>query len=135
MEIVASARRLLALKDLQDYDLKLFRYSFSSENLKILVVFSFSKNLYFSFLKEAPQTIIKAAKSRLSDSFATASHARSKRKRAIDEKIHAVFNPTVLEDLLNLMMRHRDGWPFDRPITKSEAPVSFLFRKRLCDKK
>ena len=33
-----------------------------------------------------------------------------------------MFNPTVLEDLLNQMMKHRDGWPFDRPITKSDAP-------------
>lgn len=28
----------------------------------------------------------------------------------------------VLEDLLNLMIRHKDGWPFDRPITKADAP-------------
>jgi hypothetical protein len=71
---------------------------------------------------------IRAAKSRLSDSGtgSTTSQARSKRRRAIDEKIHAVFNPTVLEDLLNLMIRHKDGWPFDRPITKSDAPVRTL---------
>jgi hypothetical protein len=33
-----------------------------------------------------------------------------------------MFNPTVLEDLLNQMMKHKDGWPFDRPITKADAP-------------
>ena len=52
----------------------------------------------------------------------SSSGARSKRRRAIDEEIYSVFNPTVLEDLLNDMMKHRDGWPFDRPITKADAP-------------
>ena len=47
--------------------------------------------------------------------------ARSKRRRAVDDDIESMFNPTVLEDLLNAMMKHKDGWPFDRPITKAEA--------------
>lgn len=51
-----------------------------------------------------------------------ASSARSKRRRAVDEEIESMFNPTVLEDLLLAMMKHKDGWPFDRPITKTEAP-------------
>ena len=50
------------------------------------------------------------------------SGARSKRRRAVDDDLDSMFNPTVLEDLLNSMMRHRDGWPFDRPITKADAP-------------
>lgn len=52
----------------------------------------------------------------------TSSNARSKRRRAVDDDLEGMFNPTVLEDLLNAMMRHKDGWPFDRPITKAEAP-------------
>ena len=50
------------------------------------------------------------------------SGARSKRRKAVDDEIYGMFNPTVLEDLLNAMMKHRDGWPFDRPITKADAP-------------
>ena len=53
---------------------------------------------------------------------AAVSQARNKRRRAVDDKLEAVFNPTVLEDLLNTMMKHKDGWPFDRPITKADAP-------------
>lgn len=53
---------------------------------------------------------------------AASASSRNKRRKAIDEKIHSVFNPTVLEDLLNAMMKHKDGWPFDRPITKADAP-------------
>ena len=52
----------------------------------------------------------------------SSSGARSKRRRAVDDDLDSMFNPTVLEDLLNSMMRHRDGWPFDRPITKADAP-------------
>ncbi|XP_059088369.1 bromodomain adjacent to zinc finger domain protein 1A-like [Tigriopus californicus] len=48
--------------------------------------------------------------------------ARSKRRRAVDDAVESMFNPTVLEDLLNAMMKHKDGWPFDRPITKADAP-------------
>ena len=51
-----------------------------------------------------------------------AGSARSKRRRAVDDEVENIFNPTVLEDLLNAMMRHKDGWPFDRPITKTDAP-------------
>ena len=50
------------------------------------------------------------------------SSARSKRRRAVDDELDTMFNPTVLEDLLNQMMRNKDGWPFDRPITKADAP-------------
>lgn len=48
--------------------------------------------------------------------------ARSKRRRDVDDELETMFNPTVLEDLLNQMMKHKDGWPFDRPITKADAP-------------
>ena len=69
----------------------------------------------------APQPSSRSAKTRSSD-VGTTSQARSKRRRAVDDKLDAVFNPTLLDDLLNLMIRHKDGWPFDRPITKADAP-------------
>lgn len=61
------------------------------------------------------------------------SSARAKRRRAVDDKIDSMFNPTVLEDLLNAMMRHKDGWPFDRPITKTDAPDYHQIIKRPMD--
>ncbi len=61
------------------------------------------------------------------------SSARAKRRRAVDDKIEGIFNPTVLEDLLNAMMRHRDGWPFDRPITKADAPDYHAIIKKPMD--
>lgn len=64
----------------------------------------------------------RSSKSRVSDGAVGGSQARSKRRRAVDDKLEAVFNPTVLEDCLNTMMKHKDGWPFDRPITKADAP-------------
>merc|ERR1739844_266080 len=39
--------------------------------------------------------------------------ARSKRRREVDDD---------LDSMLNQMMKNKDGWPFDRPITKAEAP-------------
>ena len=36
-----------------------------------------------------------------------------------------MYNPSALEDLLNNMMKHKDGWPFDRPITRTDAPDYF----------
>lgn len=61
------------------------------------------------------------------------SSARSKRRRAVDDKIEGMFHPTALEDLLNAMMKHRDGWPFDRPITKADAPDYHAIIKRPMD--
>jgi len=54
-----------------------------------------------------------------------ASNARNKRRRAVDEELLAMYNPSALEDLLNNMMKHKDGWPFDRPITRADAPDYF----------
>jgi bromodomain adjacent to zinc finger domain protein 1A len=59
--------------------------------------------------------------------------ARNKRRRAVDDDIYSMFNPTMLEDLLNAMMKHRDGWPFDRPITKADAPDYYRVVKRPID--
>merc|ERR1712156_576584 len=61
------------------------------------------------------------------------SKARNKRKRAVDEKLLNMYNPSALEDLLNNMMKHKDGWPFDRPITRSDAPDYFDIVQRPMD--
>jgi len=48
---------------------------------------------------------------------------RSKRRRGdLDDDIELQFSVVGLGDLINGMLNHKDGWPFDRPITKSEAP-------------
>jgi bromodomain adjacent to zinc finger domain protein 1A len=59
--------------------------------------------------------------------------ARAKRRKAVDDQIEGMFNPTALEEMLLSMMKHRDGWPFDRPITKSEAPDYHRVIKRPMD--
>lgn len=55
------------------------------------------------------------------------SKSRCKRRRGagIDDELLTMYNPSALEDLLNNMMKHKDGWPFDRPITKADAPDYF----------
>jgi len=72
-----------------------------------------------SKLTETPPAAAAAA---AAASGGNSSGARSKRRRAVDDDLDSMFNPTVLEDLLNSMMRNKDGWPFDRPITKADAP-------------
>merc|ERR1719334_419676 len=49
-------------------------------------------------------------------------NARSKRRRDLDDDIELQFNVTALSDLVKGMLSHKDGWPFDRPITKADAP-------------
>lgn len=48
--------------------------------------------------------------------------SRGKRRRDVDDDIEMQFNVVALEDLVKSMMDHKDGWLFDRPITKKEAP-------------
>jgi len=48
--------------------------------------------------------------------------SRGKRRRDVDDDIEMQFNVVALEDLVKSLMDHKDGWPFDRPITKKEAP-------------
>merc|ERR1719219_2751200 len=58
----------------------------------------------------------------------------NKRRRAgLDEELLNMYNPSALEDLLNNMMKHKDGWPFDRPITRSDAPDYFEIIKKPID--
>eukprot|EP00096_Caligus_rogercresseyi_P009103 TRINITY_DN3029_c0_g1_i3.p1 TRINITY_DN3029_c0_g1~~TRINITY_DN3029_c0_g1_i3.p1 ORF type:complete len:1517 (+),score=584.82 TRINITY_DN3029_c0_g1_i3:77-4552(+) len=59
------------------------------------------------------------------------SKKRSRKSNAPSESPD--FIPTILEDLLNSMMKHEDGWPFDRPITKSDAPDYFKIIKKPMD--
>ena len=83
----------------------------------------------------------KAAKlkeQRLSDDFVMSSKiskSRCKRRRGagLDDELLTMYNPSALEDLLNNMMKHKDGWPFDRPITKADAPDYFDIVQRPMD--
>jgi len=50
-------------------------------------------------------------------------NARSKsgkRARNLDDSFD--FNTVVLEEMVKGLIKHEDGWPFDRPITKADAP-------------
>lgn len=50
-------------------------------------------------------------------------NARSKsgkRARNLDDSFD--LNVVALEDMVKGLIKHRDGWPFDRPITKADAP-------------
>jgi len=44
----------------------------------------------------------------------------SKRARNLDDSFE--LNTVALEDVVKGLIKHRDGWPFDRPITKADAP-------------
>lgn len=51
------------------------------------------------------------------------SKSKSKRRRGeLDDDIELQFSVVGLNDLIDGMLNHKDGWPFDRPITKSSAP-------------
>ena len=43
-----------------------------------------------------------------------------KRARNLDDSFD--LNIVVMEDMVKGLIKHRDGWPFDRPITKAVAP-------------
>merc|ERR1712073_54940 len=47
-------------------------------------------------------------------------NARVKRARNLDDSFD--LNIVSLEDLVKGLLKHKDGWPFDRPITKADAP-------------
>jgi len=47
-------------------------------------------------------------------------NARVKRARNLDDSFD--LNIVGLEDLVKGLLKHKDGWPFDRPITKADAP-------------
>merc|ERR1719334_2197880 len=45
---------------------------------------------------------------------------RNKRARNLDDSYD--LNIITMEDIVKGLLKHKDGWPFDRPITKAEAP-------------
>merc|ERR1711868_342481 len=54
-----------------------------------------------------------------------------KRGRNLNESIE--INVTALETVVKALIKHKDGWPFDRPITKAEAPDYHLHIKTPID--
>ena len=80
----------------------------------------------------------KLKEQRLSEDFVMSSKipkSKCKRRRGggMDDELLTMYNPSALEDLLNNMMKHKDGWPFDRPITKADAPDYFDIIQRPMD--
>merc|ERR1719219_2848338 len=56
---------------------------------------------------------------------------RGKRGRNLDDSIE--LNLSGLEAILKALIKHKDGWPFDRPITKAEVPDYHLHVKTPMD--
>jgi len=67
------------------------------------------------------------------ESSANRAGSNKRRRAGLDAELTQMYNPTALEDLLNNMMKHKDGWPFDRPITRSDAPDYFEIIKKPID--
>ena len=103
-----------------------------------------------NMVEEVRETVKEGTRTRPKRGADDKENARSKRRREVDDDIELQFNMAGLEDLVNGafhvsfqiydngydlyefdyrdfcaptgMIKHRDGWPFDRPITKAEAP-------------
>merc|ERR1712013_32409 len=60
------------------------------------------------------------------------SRAKSKRARDDDEE-DLDLNIGEMDELVKALMKHKDGWPFERPITKQEAPDYLLCVKTPMD--
>merc|ERR1719340_619495 len=58
-------------------------------------------------------------------------NTRGKRGRNLEESVE--LNITGLELVLKALIKHKDGWPFDRPITKAEVPDYHLHVKHPID--
>jgi len=58
-------------------------------------------------------------------------NTRGKRGRNLDDSIE--LNLSGLEAILKALIKHKDGWPFDRPITKAEVPDYHLHVKTPMD--
>ena len=54
-----------------------------------------------------------------------------KRGRNLNESIE--LDVSSMDEMLKAMIKHKDGWPFDRPITKAEAPDYHLHIKTPID--
>jgi len=55
------------------------------------------------------------------------------RKRGRNPNESLELDASSLDDILKSMIKHKDGWPFDRPITKAEAPDYHLHIKTPID--
>lgn len=55
----------------------------------------------------------------------------NKRGRNLNESFE--LNVGALEQVVKDMIKHKDGWPFDRPITKADAPDYHLHIKTPMD--
>merc|ERR1719330_239667 len=58
-------------------------------------------------------------------------NTRGKRGRNLEESVE--LDITGLELVLKALIKHKDGWPFDRPITKAEVPDYHLHVKHPID--
>jgi len=58
-------------------------------------------------------------------------NTRGKRGRNLEESVE--LNISGLELVLKALIKHKDGWPFDRPITKAEVPDYHLHVKHPID--
>merc|ERR1711983_758568 len=61
------------------------------------------------------------------------SRAKGKRGRGEDEEEDLDLNVGEMDELLKALMKHKDGWPFERPITKKDAPDYHLCVKTPID--
>lgn len=59
-------------------------------------------------------------------------NSRSKRSRNDDDE-DLDLNVGEMDELLKGLIQHDDGWPFDRPITKADAPDYHLYIKNPMD--
>ena len=74
----------------------------------------------------------RSRRSRASNKFKTEDKENArKRGRNFNESLE--LDASSFDDILKSMIKHKDGWPFDRPITKAEAPDYHLHIKTPID--
>jgi len=82
--------------------------------------------------EEQTERTSRKSRSRASDKSKTEDKENTrKRGRNLNESIE--FDASSLDDILKALLKHKDGWPFDRPITKAEAPDYHLHIKTPID--
>lgn len=80
--------------------------------------------------EDEEQTEKRSRRSRASNKTEDKENTR-KRGRNLNESVE--LDVSSIEDILKAMLKHKDGWPFDRPITKAEAPDYHLHIKTPID--
>ena len=81
-------------------------------------------------VEDEEQTEKRSRRSRASNKTEDKENTR-KRGRNLNESVE--LDVSSIEDILKAMLKHKDGWPFDRPITKAEAPDYHLHIKTPID--